>query len=417
VERDEDLPTRVSNLIRLVAAFAALLCISGGCTRTAAAPGVRTVYPTAGAPATATPQPSAVPDQNPPPASQTPAPRPPPTPPLRSSAETPDASLAEQEEATLESLRLVNDHPLYTMHFQGAYALPSALQAERARHGGAAPPAEPAITWPDEWKCSLFAALGTRSGTVYGRNFDWEYSPALLLFTDPPDGYASVSMVDIAYLVDDGAAGELGSLSLSARVGLLDAPYMPFDGMNERGLAVGMAAVPYSPPPAAPGKPVIGSLMAIRVMLDRAEDVEDALQILAAYNVRWDGGPPLHYLIADASGDAALVEFVDGELRVLHASQSYHLATNHLRAVARDDRDSGCWRYELLLDRLSAAGGDLGPDSAMSLLGAVSQPSTQWSVVYDTRHLTVDVVTGRRYDLVHTFKLSGADRADLDRTG
>ena len=36
---------------------------------------------------------------------------------------------------------------------------------------------------------------------VYGRNFDWQYSPALLLFTNPPDGYASVSMVDIEYLV------------------------------------------------------------------------------------------------------------------------------------------------------------------------------------------------------------------------
>ena len=34
----------------------------------------------------------------------------------------------------------------------------------------------------------------------YGRNFDWEFSPALLLFTDPPDGYASVSMVDLTFL-------------------------------------------------------------------------------------------------------------------------------------------------------------------------------------------------------------------------
>jgi hypothetical protein len=33
---------------------------------------------------------------------------------------------------------------------------------------------------------------------LFGRNFDYYYSPALLLFTRPPAGYASVSMVDLA---------------------------------------------------------------------------------------------------------------------------------------------------------------------------------------------------------------------------
>ena len=51
-------------------------------------------------------------------------------------------------------------------------------------------------------RCSLFAALGDPENRLFGRNFDWRYSPALLLFTDRPagGGYASVSMVDIAYL-------------------------------------------------------------------------------------------------------------------------------------------------------------------------------------------------------------------------
>ena len=44
---------------------------------------------------------------------------------------------------------------------------------------------------------------------LFGRNFDWRYSPALLLFTDRPaaGGYASVSMVDIAYLGFDDRYG------------------------------------------------------------------------------------------------------------------------------------------------------------------------------------------------------------------
>jgi Flp pilus assembly protein TadD len=37
----------------------------------------------------------------------------------------------------------------------------------------------------------------------YGRNFDWDFSPALLLFTNPPDGYASVSRGDLDRAISD----------------------------------------------------------------------------------------------------------------------------------------------------------------------------------------------------------------------
>lgn len=79
----------------------------------------------------------------------------------------------------------------------------------------------------------------------YGWNFDWDYGTALLLFTDPPGGYASVSMVDIAYLGIEGKSEkDLQNLPYEERQLLLGAPSLPFDGMNERGLAIGMAAVP-----------------------------------------------------------------------------------------------------------------------------------------------------------------------------
>ncbi len=101
------------------------------------------------------------------------------------------------------------------------------------------------------WGCSLFAALGDNDGMVFGRNFDWEYSPAVLLYTDPPDGYASVSMVDIAYLgFDNSTAPQLLQMNLGERQQLLNAPFLPFDGMNELGLVVGMAAVPAGNVPA-----------------------------------------------------------------------------------------------------------------------------------------------------------------------
>ena len=66
----------------------------------------------------------------------------------------------------------------------------------------------------------------------------------MLLFTDPPDGFASVSMVDIAYLV--GTPTDINSLHHRLPEDLrdlLNSPHLPFDGMNEHGLVVGMAAV------------------------------------------------------------------------------------------------------------------------------------------------------------------------------
>jgi len=149
--------------------------------------------------------------------------------------------LSHEEAATLNSLEQVDDYPLYTMRYYGAYeqGASSAEPVLSEAEGTASLPA---------WACSLFAALGDADnafGMLYGRNFDWEYSPAVLLFTDPPDGYASVSMVDIAYFGFEGdKASTVTDLPLSERRALLHTPFWPFDGMNERGLVVGMAAVP-----------------------------------------------------------------------------------------------------------------------------------------------------------------------------
>ncbi len=146
---------------------------------------------------------------------------------------------------------------------------------------------------------------------LYGRNFDWQYSPALLLFTDPPDGYASVSMVDMEYLGFSGQSFlNLTDLPLEDIEALLQAPYLPFDGMNEHGLAIGMAAVPDGDMQADPARETRGSLGIIREMLDHARDAEEAVDILMKYNIDFEGGPPLHYLMADAKGKSVLVEFL-----------------------------------------------------------------------------------------------------------
>jgi hypothetical protein len=301
----------------------------------------------------------------------------------------PAGNLTEDATATLGSLEQVDDYPLYTMRFHGAY------DQYRDRAGT---PTKP------EWACSLFAAMGNAEDMVYGRNFDWQYSPALLLFTDPPDGYASVSMVDIGYLVEEDQVKSLTELPLADREPLLAAPFWPFDGMNEHGLVVGMAAVPESETPNDPDKETIGSLVIIREMLDHARDVDEAVDIIKDHNIAWDGGPSLHYLIADASGRTVLVEFHEGEMVIIPNETPYHLATNHLRVSAAGD--GRCWRYATLNERLAEAKGRLAPQKAVDLLESVAQEGTQWSIIYGFSTGDVRAVMGKKYDAAHIFHIN-----------
>ncbi len=300
--------------------------------------------------------------------------------------------LAPDAATTLLSLEKLDDYPFYVMQFVGDYEYP-VLGTQF-----------PAVTG---FGCSLFAALGGDGDKFFGRNFDWELSPALLLFTDPADGFASVSMVDLTFLgIDSQVANSLTEQPLVMRTDLLTAPALPFDGMNEYGLVIAMAAVPEeyrNDTSDNTSLPTIGSIGIIRQVLDHARNVDDALDIFTQYNIEFAGGPPIHYLFADPSGKAILVEFYQKELVPLPNTDPWHLATNHLRCTA--EGDGGCWRYRTLSNRLEAVDGKLDLSSAMQLLSDVKQSSTQWSAVYNMVSGDVNVAIGQNYDSPYTFHL------------
>jgi hypothetical protein len=300
--------------------------------------------------------------------------------------------LSPEEIATLRSLEKLDNYPFYVMHYAGGYEYPQI-----------------GSTWPQgaDFSCSLFASMGGSSDMFYGRNFDWDFSPALLLFTDPPDGYASVSMVDLEFLgIRPEASKTLIDLPLVERTALLSAPSMPFDGMNEYGLSVGMAAVPEEYLDDAsydPSKPMIGSIGIIRQILDHARDVDEAVELFERYNIDFRGGPPIHYLIADPGGKAVLIEFYQGEMIQLPNEASWHLATNHLRCIA--EGDGGCPRYHTISERLTSVNGQLDPQAAMQLLSDVKQGMTQWSVIYDMTSGDISVVIAGDYETTFSFQL------------
>jgi hypothetical protein len=303
---------------------------------------------------------------------------------------------SQDEFVTLNSLEKVDDYPLYVMHYVGGYNNPSTANL------------------PDNttFACSLFATLGDEDNLLYGRNFDWSYSPALLLYTDPPDGYASVSMVNLTFSdFSPDAFQNIMEMTLPERAPLLETPHTPFDGMNEYGLTIGMAAVNESVAGYDPSKPTIDSLSIIREVLDHASTTDEAVTIFSQYNIDFTGGPPIHYLIADSRGQSVLIEYIDSQMAVLPNEYAWHLATNHLLANGIKVGGSSGWRYDLLEERLTAAGGILTPVAAMDLLSEVSQRfiSTQWSAVYDGSTGSISLALARNYDAVHTFQLEMID--------
>jgi hypothetical protein len=312
-------------------------------------------------------------------------------------------------EKTLASFKKLDDFPLYVMNYYGDYGFNEYLKSgvrpnqdteSAALKSGAA-----------SWACSCFA-VRTREGFVLvGRNFDWLVHPALLLFTRPPKAFASVSMVDISYLgFDRGAPSESNMRQL------LQAPFLPFDGLNERGLAVTMMAVPHSEGGRDIKKVTIDSLAVIRLMLDYADGVDKAVELLAGYNVDFGGGPPIHYLVADASGNSAVIEFLNDKMRVMRGDGSFRVATNFLLfpEPPRTGR-TGCWRSHRIFEALSLAGGHFSAEEGMNLLRNVSQTGehpTIWSCLYDLSARDVRVVMGRNYGRVHHLSLSSQARGE-----
>jgi hypothetical protein len=134
--------------------------------------------------------------------------------------------------------------------------------------------------------------------------------------------------------------------------------------------------------------------------------VDEALKVFDAHNIDFSGGPPLHYLVADAQGGSAVVEFVDGKVVAQRNSEPWNAAVNFTLAGSDEQTRQADGRYRTATDTLRRSGGTLAAREAMNLLKAVAQGHTQWSVVYGLRTGEVHLVTDKRYAVVHDFRLA-----------
>jgi hypothetical protein len=312
---------------------------------------------------------------------------------LYSSAEDSTSRFSIDTLKTLQSLEKVDDYPLFVMRYYGDYGFDRLLKAGVVQDADAHE--------KENYRCTCFAAFGNGNNPIFGRNFDWHYRASLLLFTDPPNGHAAVAMVDIHYC---GYELNPDLSTLASRQGLLRAPFMPFDGMNEKGVAIGIMAVPSVQPPYDPAKKSLNDLAVVRLVLDHAESTEHAIALMRNYNIRMDE-VPLHYLIADRSGKSALVEFVSNSMKVLYNSEAFQVSTNFILHQVYPHVLGNCWRYDRAYGTLKNKAGNISMPEAKELLQSVAQNHTMWSAIYNLKSGEVQIIPGRKYNTEHKFSL------------
>lgn len=311
---------------------------------------------------------------------------------------------------SLLSLKKIDDYGMYQMTYYGDYGFDDFLKVGADNDGDIEAfitrrllkglPINLGVTGDG---CTAFVVKNKNGNILFGRNFDFTYAPSLQLYTAPDQGYASVSTVNLAFA--GYSADYLPGNSLADSFLTLAAPFLPFDGMNEKGLAIALLAVPEAQAPYSPDQITLNTTTAIRLVLDRAATIEEAVGLLKQYNIYFSGGIECHYLIADASGHSVILEYIDRELQVVETEADYQIASNF---IAYEGRNIGegfteFERYNQVQNAIEANAGALETAQAVQLLADVGvfdgdTDKLQWSVLYNLTTGDGEIFANRKTD-------------------
>lgn len=293
--------------------------------------------------------------------------------------------------------------------------------------------------------CSAFMAKTPSNDVLFARNYDFDKTNVCITICNNPGKgrYKSFTTVDLNYVgmdVDEDVSGLMNKLTCIA------AAYAPLDGINEMGLSCGIfmsyqgedytlngsGTVATNQQDAA--KDNFTSTTMQRMILDYCATVDEAVEFIRGYNLHDSAKSSFHYMIADATGKSAILEWLpetnatdktdnDGTKRVLKVTYNtdsvydslrnvndfkYQWITNfivndHENYYEKNDDKPGWDRYEQLYERLSATGGIVADENdAMDILASVGRRKfdkgvTVHSVVYNLSQKTVLWVANENY--------------------
>ena len=284
--------------------------------------------------------------------------------------------------------------------------------------------------------CSAFACPDKTSGDyLMGRNFDFNHKdqnsnripiPVIAVHTAPAGGKKSVSFVDGQFVDYKSGFYTDGESDLSMLMAL---PYLLLDGINEDGFAVSVLKLDGKPTQQQEtGKKKIFTTVAMRMLLDKAGTVQEALTLLDKYNMCTDNVPAsYHFFMADAKGDYAIVEYTNpnldenpNKMEILTGNDTLRCVTNFYVAPSMGETahgmkysSHGMERYKILRQGLQEKNYLLTSDEGMNLLKKVAQGPeselttgfTQWSEMYNLTKRRVTMSILREWDKTFSFEV------------
>jgi len=242
------------------------------------------------------------------------------------------------------------------------------------------------------WPCSTFC-FETAGRPFVGKNYDWGFEDALVIVNK-----RNVSKT--AFAVSD------QPMSWTSRYGSVTfnqyGREFPLGGINEVGLVVEVMWLSGTQYPAADDRASISTLQWVQYQLDCWATVEEVIASDEYLRISPLEPVKLHYLVADKSGQCAVIEFIDGKMvhhtgpllvaRVL-TNSPYAESVAHLKTHVGFGGKSPVKCTEGSLDRFTCAAERVRkykgrrPKTAVKwafkTLKRISQASTQWSIVYD----------------------------------
>jgi len=253
----------------------------------------------------------------------------------------------------------------------------------------------PAELLPPPAACTTFC-LTDGTSVVFGRNYDWDFGDGLIVVNK--GGVAKSAASGIREGAETPARWEskYGSVTFNQY-----GREFPTGGMNEKGLVVELMWLEDTVYPRGDSRPAVSVLEWIQYQLDRYASVKELLA--HAEEIRIAGKVPLHYLVADRTGAAATIEFLEGRLKT-HTGKTLPVAvlTNdtYERSVASLGRYEGFGGDQpppsgrSSLARFARTAAMVGSDAAQRrkplsdyafdvLASAAQGDHTRWSIVYE----------------------------------
>ena len=284
---------------------------------------------------------------------------------------------------TLISFGKISDLPLYSLDYAADY------QLERLLAMGAGSDVQFAenvcmillgglpVKIRPEGACSTFVAATPEGDRLFARNFDYKTGMAILVKAAPKNGYRSLASV-----------------------------YSPLDGINEKGFAVAVNTAVEQITHQDTGKTKVMTTLAIRMLLDKAADVKEGINILKNVDMNSSGKIGYHFQMADQKGGSAIIEYIDNKMVVIRKERTDTVfCLTNFTLSTNDKNGTGKERFEIIENSLKESNATMSEKKAMNILDEARMDGhryyepghmyydskTQWSVIYNLSKCTATI--------------------------